>query len=65
MERYLDELGARLVTLSDEKGFNMLHMAVLKDNLRKVRFLLYYAKEKQKESDESILNWLEEKSLKD
>lgn len=41
---FFEELGIRLVTMADDKGFSVLHHAVLKSRSDRVRFVIEYAR---------------------
>ncbi|CDW84555.1 dhhc zinc finger domain containing protein [Stylonychia lemnae] len=65
LKKYLDSCKVRIISIIDEKGFTLLHHATLKCRAGKIQFLLYYAREKQKETEESINMWINFQSFKD
>jgi len=51
---YFDAMEIRIVTIYDEKGFTLLHHSINKSWFDRVKFILSYAKEIQKESPSTI-----------
>ncbi len=56
---------AQVVKIIDEKGFSLLHYAVLKSRPEKVKLMIEYARNSQKESEDNIRVWVNQKTSKD
>jgi ankyrin repeat protein len=63
--RYLDFLKRRVTQVVDDKGFSLLHHAVLKNRPAKVALLLSYARGVQQETDAAISQWINAKTRED
>lgn len=54
-----------ITELRDEKGFTLIHHAVLKGRHEKIKPLIDFAMKKQRISDDDIKLWINSKSVKD
>ncbi|CDW88669.1 dhhc zinc finger domain containing protein [Stylonychia lemnae] len=65
MRMYFDYKKVRIITLFDERGYSLLHLAVYHGNVDKVKQLLRYAIDIQKETEDNIKQWVNSKTYRD
>ncbi len=63
--QYLSALNKPLIELHDDRGYTLLHYAVLNLKADAIHALVHFARDTQKESREAIEAWLNQKTHKD
>ena len=65
LQELLEKLDKPVNNLFDERGFSLIHHAVLKQKHRKIQLLLNFAQLIQKVTKDECLEWINSKTKKD
>ena len=65
LEQYLLKLGCNVIELADDKGFTLLHHAVLKGQAGKVEQVIELANKLNSPSKKQIRDWVNSRTTKD
>ena len=65
LKRMIVESNIILTQVRDDKGFSLLHHAVLKYRSNVVKFLIEYSLKEQKEDEDILQDWINSKTNKE